>query len=113
MQLFFRTVDGTRYIYEGIFDREITGELLNVFYRNGRLTEASNFCEITLISCLLQTLVADGKLDQDFKGHLVSCLNETKRELFEAEKKLDKALEEVQRLKESIHKLTENKEVTK
>lgn len=113
MRLFFRTVNGTRYIYDGIFDREITTELLNVFYRNGRLTEASNFCEITLISCLLQTLVADGKLEQDFKGHLVSCLNETKRELFEAEKKLDKALEEVQRLKESIHKLTENKEVTK
>ena len=113
MRLFFITVNGTRYIYDGIFDREITTELLNVFYRNGRLTEASNFCEITLISCLLQTLVADGKLDQDFKGHLVSCLNETKRELFEAEKKLDKALEEVQRLKESIHKLTENKEVTK
>lgn len=113
MKLFFRTVNGTRYIYDGIFDREITTELLNVFYRNGRLTEASNFCEITLVSCLLQTLVYDGKLEQDFKGHLVSCLNETKRELFEAENKLEKALEEVQRLKEKIHKLTEDKEVTK
>ena len=113
MRLLFRTVNGTRYIYDGIFDREITTELLNVFYRNGRLTEASNVCEITLISCLLQTLVADGKLEQDFKGHLVSCLNETKRELFEAENKLEKALEEVQRLKEKIHKLTEDKEVKK
>ena len=107
MRLFFRTVNGTKYIYDGIFDREITTELLNVFYRNGRLTEASNFCEITLISCLLQTLVADGKLEQDFKGHLVSCLNETKRELFEVEEKLAKAWEEIQRLKERNRELVE------
>lgn len=107
MQLFFRTVDGTRYIYEGIFDREITGELLNVFYRNGKLVEASQYSEITLISCLLQTLVSDGKLDQDFKGYLVSCLNEKNKELIEAETKLSKALEEVQRLKEKNRELVE------
>lgn len=107
MRLFFRAVNGTKYIYDGIFDREITTELLNVFYRNGRLTEASNFCEITLISCLLQTLVADGKLEQDFKGHLVSCLNETKKELFEVEEKLAKAWEEIERLKERNRELVE------
>ena len=107
MQLFFRTVDGTRYIYEGIFDREITGELLKVFYRNGKLVEASSYSELTLISCLLQTLVSDGKLEQDFKGYLVTILNETKKDLMLTETKLEKALEEVQRLKERNRELVE------
>lgn len=68
--------------------REIVQVLENSFYRNLELTEASAYDEIEIISCLLQTLVNSGKLEQSFKNYLVSNLKSTKNELLQAENRL-------------------------
>ena len=68
--------------------REIVQELENSFYRNLELEEASTYDEIELVSCLFQTLVNSGKLEQKFKNYLVSNLKSTKNELMLSECRL-------------------------
>jgi hypothetical protein len=98
---------GSRFIFESSEYRAIVQDMENSFYNSMCLEDASSYDEIELISCLLQTLVNGDKLNKCFKDYLVCCLRDTKKELFEVEKKLAKALEEVQRLKEKNRELIE------
>lgn len=89
MNLFFKDNNtGSCYFFESTNSRAIIEELENSFYQNQQLTEASTYDEIELISCLLQTLVNSGKLEQSFKNYLVSNLRSTKNELLQAEDRL-------------------------
>ena len=91
MNLFFRdNKTGLLHVFESTSYREIIQHLENEFYRNVELTEASAYDEIELITCLLQTLVNSGKLDQSFKNYLVSNLLTTKNELMRAEDRITK-----------------------
>ena len=76
--------------FESTNSRAIIEELENSFYRNQELTEASAYDEIELVSCLLQTIVNSGKLEQSFKDYLVCNLRETKGELMRAEDRITK-----------------------
>lgn len=108
MRLFYISMPtGSRFVFESTDYRAIVQDMENSFYNSMSLEEASSYNEIELISCLLQTLVNDNKLYKAFKDYLVGCLRETKKELFEAEDKLAKAWEEVQRLKEKNRELIE------
>lgn len=91
MQLFFKdNTTGSSYFFESTNSRAIIEELENSFYRNQELTEASAYDEIELVSCLLQTIVNSGKLEQSFKDYLVCNLRETKGELMRAEDRITK-----------------------
>lgn len=108
MRLFYTEhITRKKYLFDSIEERAIVQDLENSFYNGIELKEASSFNEIELVSCLLQTLVNKGHVDGCFKNYLVGLLNETKKELFEAEDKLAKAWEEVQRLKEKNRELIE------
>lgn len=108
MNLFYKEhITRKNYLFDSIDERAIVQDLENSFYNGIELTDASSFNEIELISCLLQTLVNKGHVDSCFKKYLVGLLNETKKELIEAEDKLAKAWEEVQRLKEKNRELVE------
>lgn len=108
MRLFYVSIPtGSRFIFESTDHRAIVQDMENSFYNSLCLEEASSYNEIELISCLLQTLVNDNKLYKAFKDYLVGCLRDTKKELFEAEDKLAKAWEEIERLKEKNRDLVE------
>ena len=113
MLIFYMSIPtGSRFIFESSEYRAIVQDMENSFYNSMCLEDASSYDEIELISCLLQTLVNGDKLNKYFKDYLVCCLRDTKKELFEVEEKLAKALEEVQRLKEKNRELVE-KQVAK
>lgn len=89
MNLFFKNnKNGIGHFFESTDSREIIVKLEYSFYRNLELTEASAYDEIELVSCLLQTLVNSGNLEQRFKNYLVSNLRSTKNELMQAEDRL-------------------------
>lgn len=87
----------------------IVRELDNSFYKGLRLDDMSGFNEVELISCLLETLVHDLKIDRSFKIYLVNLLSETKKSLITSETKLGKAYDEIEKLKEKLHELQEAK----
>lgn len=108
MWLFYMSMPtGSRFVFESTDYRAIVQNMENSFYNSMCLEDATGYNEIDIISCLLQTLVNGDKLNKDYKDYLVNCLRETKKELFEVEDKLSKALEEVQRLKEKNRELVE------
>lgn len=91
-------------------DREaIVRELDDSFYKGLRLDDVRGFNEVELISCLLETLVHDEKLDRSFKIYLVNLLRDTKKDLINSETKLGKAYDEIENLKEKLHELQEAK----
>lgn len=91
------------------------------FYYNGRAVGwvmkcprcgsslASGFNEVELISCLLETLVHDEKIDRSFKIYLVNLLRDTKKSLITSETKLGQAYDLIEKLREKLHELQEAK----
>ena len=106
---FFDSKNVCGYHFESVDSEAIVRELDNSFYRGLHLIDASNFDEVELISCLLDTLVRDVKIDRSFKIYLVNLLRETRKNLITSETKLGKAYDEIEKLKEKLHDLKEAK----
>lgn len=106
---FFDSKNVCAYHFESIDSEVIVKELDNNFYKGIHLVDASNFDEVELISCLLETLVHDVKIDRSFKIYLVNLLRETRSNLFTSETKLGQAYDEIAKLKEKLHELREAK----
>lgn len=106
---FFDSKNVCAYHFESVDSGAIVKELDNIFFRGLHLVDASNFEEIELISCLLETLVHDLKIDRSFKIYLVNLLRETKKNLINSETKLGQAYDEIENLKAKLHELREDK----
>lgn len=106
MRIFYKSMNtGSRFIFESSEHREIVQDMENSFFNSMCLEEASSYNEIDLISCLLQTLVNKNYVDSSFKNYLVCVLNETKKELFDTETKLQKILELYDNLRDKYREL--------
>lgn len=106
---FFDNINKQGYHFESLDSMAIADELKNSFYNDLILVDASNFDEVELISCLLETLVLDEKIDRSFKFYLVNLLRDTRKSLITSETKLGKAYDEIEKLKEKLHELQEAK----
>lgn len=95
--------------FESEDSEAIVRELDNSFYKGLRLVDVSGFNEVELISCLLETLVHDLKLDRSFKIYLVGLLHDTKRNLISSETKLGQAYDLIENLRDKLHELQEAK----
>lgn len=110
MRLFYMSMTtGSRFIFESSDHRKIVQDMENGFYNSMCLEEASSYNEIELISCLLQTLVNKDYVNSSFKNYLVGMLNETKKELFDTETKLQKILEKYENLRDKYMELLNKK----
>ena len=95
--------------FESEDSEAIVRELDDSFYKGLHLVDVSGFNEVELISCLLETLVHDLKIDRSFKIYLVNLLHDTKKSLITSETKLGKAYDEIENLKGKLHELQEAK----
>lgn len=95
--------------FESVDSDVIVRELEDSFYKRLHLVDASNFNEVELISCLLETLVHDEKIDRSFKSYLVGLLHDTKKNLISSETKLGQAYDLIERLREKLQELQEAK----
>lgn len=106
---FFDSKNVRGYHFESVDREAIVKELDNSFFQGLHLIDASNFEEIELISCLLDTLVHEEKIDRSFKIYLVNLLRDTRKSLITSETKLGQAYDEIEKLKEKLHELQEAK----
>lgn len=106
---FFDSKNVCSYHFESIDNNDIVRELDNSFFRGLHLVDANNFEEVELISCLLETLVHDEKIDRSFKIYLVNLLRDTRKNLISSETKLGQAYDLIEKLREKLHELQEAK----
>lgn len=106
---FFDSKNIRGYHFESFDNEAIVKELDNSFFSGLHLVDASNFDEVELISCLLETLVHEEKIDRSFKIYLVNLLRDTRKNLISSETKLGQAYDLIERLREKLHELQEAK----
>lgn len=99
---FFDSKKVCGYHFESFDSEAIVRELDDSFDKGLHLVDVSNFNEVELISCLLDTLVHDLKIERSFKIYLVNLLRETKESLITSETKLGKAYDEIENLREKL-----------